>query len=56
MSEPSDLDKEVLPTLLTTGVTSKGKLSEGQDNLAIFVNNIVLYCKLVENQQIDAEG
>ena len=47
MTEAVEHSKDMLPTFLETNLNSYGKISEGQDNLNTFVNNIILYCKLV---------
>lgn len=48
--------KAQLTGLLTTNIYTGHQVGENQDNLSIFMDNIILYCKLVEHQQIDSEG
>lgn len=53
--ELSDHIAKPQPTgLLTTNLYTGHQVSENQDNLSIFIDNLVLYCKLVEHQQIDS--
>lgn len=49
--EKAELD---LPETLARLNTDK-KFSEGDDNLKVFIDNIVLYCKEVQSKQIDEE-
>lgn len=43
-----------LPETLA-GLNTGKRLGESEDNLAIFINNIVVYCREVESRQIDQE-
>lgn len=44
----------LLPETLT-GLHSDRKLSDSEDNLTIFINNIVVYCRAVESKQLDKQ-
>ena len=56
MTQAVESEKDMLPTFLETNLNSLGRISECQDNLNIFINNIILYCKLVDLEEIDLEG
>lgn len=48
--------KDQLPTFLDTNLEQNRRISDGQDNLSIFINNIILYCNLIHQQQLDSQG
>lgn len=54
MTSTSELEKELPQAFLDTNLNSQGKISEAQDNLAIFINNILLFCKLLKTEKLDS--
>lgn len=47
--------KELPATLLNSNAYSEQRISEIQDNLAVFINNIVFYCKLEQRKVLEVE-
>lgn len=43
-----------LPETLT-GLNTDKHLSNTEDNLAIFISNIVVYCRIAESSEVDPE-
>lgn len=56
METAEQLSKGASGAMMMTKAYSGQKMAEVQDNLSIFINNIVVYCKLLENKKVDGEG